>query len=728
MAGQDKGKRAISLKDAVGALSALMDFDLNEESLHDLQDQFLNQEEEEKPLNLLASYNGDIDMPVVRQVFRTILYHLENESQYAFDEKKTERMKTIMVLVGEAAVKLDKLTEMFHRSQKERVHDLKEFKDLQEFYISRIAKKIDQNMLGKWILGLAGQLESTKKRESLEKELHTHHVFIDLEGVKKDSEYELFFIRKEDGTRFFNPKLIRSIQLISDFGSYFRGEREDDPLVDMALLTDKSLHMLAKAMAEKLKSVIKRFYHEAATHKHNEIASTLHKAFIALYLAANPKNLLRNDPLKSCSEYFADFQLFFREALKTREYQHIMAYREQKSNTFYNCLTDTIENLASSLYLSRPAVQDAQSFVENLIHEAVQDQSEEHVKAANHSKQIWNKLASDYVAMTKLMKRHPNGHLNKILETIEEGNYKYFDPLLQRNIPMELYSLYFDDSKMVSLKIPAPVYQENIQKALITEEFKAFLRSLKNSEEQTGKLLIFNFQDRTSWKEHARAKALEDLQKNPEFKDQLTVVTFPKETEFYHQEMPYEKDTRADHFILHLKEHLEDEASGFYFPENISKKVLVKFADEAIKNIHHLFFNSKNVLTKEQRLDFIEIFYFFLELKVLELVKPQFFSLASKDGADVASCANATLFAFLTALNQEQFSENDKELLDFLIYGQTLITRERLVMHEKFSRMVNSLKAFEAVKQEHGYQIFSKIVKEMFVFLYDTPVLDAKRL
>lgn len=729
MAAQDRGKSSISLKDAVGVLSALMDFELNDESLHDFQEKILENKTDLNPLALITSYNGDVDMSAVAKIFRTILYHLENESQYLIDEKKTERMKTIMVLVGEAAAKLDKFTDMFHRTQKERVHDLKEFKDLQEFYISRVAKKIDQNMLSKWILGLSGQIVLPKKiNEVVEKQVQTKHVFIDLEGVKKDTEYELFFIRKEDGTRFFNPKLIRSIQLISDFGSYFRGEREGDPLVDISLLIDKSLHMLSKTIVDGLKSVIKRFYHEAATHKQNEMAAILHKAFIAIHLAANPKNLAKYNPVKSCSEYFIDFQTFFRETLQTREYQRIIAYRELKSNTFYSCLTDAVENVASSLYFSKPAIMECQAFIENLIYEAVNDQSEEHSKAVSDSKQLWNKLASEYAAMSKLMRRHPSGHLNKILETVEEGNYKYFDPLLQRNLPGELYSLYFDDSKITSLKIPAPVYQEYINKASISEEFKAFLRSLKEKNGEVVKLLIFNFQDRTSWREHVRAKVLEDLQKNPEFKDQLTVVTFPKDTEFYNQETPYENDTHADHFVHNLKEQLSGESSGFYFPESISKKNILKFAEEAIKTIHQLFFNGKNVLSKEQRLDFIEIFYFFLELKVIELIKPQFFSLASKDGVDIASGANATLFALLTILNQEKLSESDKELLDFLIYGSSIMIRERLMMHDKFLRIIGALKTVEAIKHEHGAHIFSKIIKEAFILLYETPILDAKKI
>ncbi len=710
----------ISLMEAVDTLSAIADLDLNKK----LEDEAFTEK-----LQKVTSYGGQIDIPAVKEIFKTILTHLKNlyvdESNYVNDEKKNERVKTIMILVGEAATKLDKMTDVFHLKTKS-IHDLKEYKQLQEFYITRIAKKIDEGMLGRWILGIQGRQElELSKREGSPKNLHANHVFIDLEGVKKDSEYELFFIRKEDGTRFFNPKLIRSIKLVCDFGSYFKGDRRDDPFADIQLLIDRSFHVSAKNMVNQLNPAMHRFYHEAATHQHNEMVLILHKAFIALMLCANSKNLLRNDPIKSCLEYFSDFQFFLRSALSTREYQRLLAYPEQKTNTLNTCLIDTMQTLMYAFYLSKPGLADMISFIENLIHEAVHEQSSEHEEAAKKSKQLWNHLASDYAAMSKLMRRHPSGHLQKILKLVEEGNYKFFDPLIQHNIPMELMHLYCNDLKIINMRTAAPVYQEQIQKVMITEEFKTFVKSLAQRED---KLLMINYQDRTSWREHARAKALEDMQNNPEFKNCLSVVTLAKDTEFYNQDAPYDKDNRASDFIMHFREHLKDESSGFYFPKEIFKKILGSFTDETMKIVHNYFFQSKNVLTKDQRLDFIEIFYFFLELKILSCLKPNIISLTCKDGVDISSAENLKVTAFLTILNQEKYSENDLELMNLMIYGAPLMVRERLMLPDRFGRVLSAIKVFESVKADMGNQVFAKVIKEAFSLLYEMPVLDMKAL
>jgi len=61
----------------------------------------------------------------------------------------------------------------------------------------------------------------------------------------------------------------------------------------------------------------------------------------------------------------------------------------------------------------------------------------------------------------------------------------------------------------------------------VIEEFKGFLRHIE-MKKGVEKHLLFNLQDRTSWEEHARCQALEDLEHHAEFNNQLVVVTLPK--------------------------------------------------------------------------------------------------------------------------------------------------------------------------------------------------------
>ena len=710
---RNKTEQQMTLTDAVEALSMIVDLEPAKNSGTSSDDYQLLSDRLKRWSEKPAAAHENSDIELVKNIFGTILYHLKNlyvdESIYIADEQKNKRVKTIMLLVGEAAVNLDRLTGLFHDTQLKTVHELKEFKQLQEFYLNRVARKIDSGLLSKWILGIQGvsSVDDVAIKPSL-KTLHTEHVFIDLEGVKKDTEYELFFIRKENGTRFFDPKLIRSIKLVCDFDSYFKNGVLDDPFADIHLVVDRNLHITAKNMIAVLSGTIGKFYREMASYKKNEMVHGLQKAAMALMLASNPKNLLRNNPHKSCFEYFVDFQLFLRQALQTREYQRMIAYPDPSVGTS-SSFVEMLNALILSYYTAKQEMQLEVSFVENIIHEATEEKSEK--QSGRLLEQV---LSANYAAMGKMIKTHPNGHLKKILEMVENGNTPHFDPLFQHNIPMEMYQLYVDSTKMVNIRLPAPIIQENIQKVWVNDEFKAFLRSLKVTQK---KMLMFNFQDKTSWREHSRAKALEDLHRNPEFADNFIVVTIPKDTEFYFQAAPYTKESHADVFMKNLKEQLVDESAGFYFPKTDSFEA---FIDRSIKLVHETFFQSKNVLTRDQRLDFIEIFYFFLELKVLDTYKPNYFSFTCKDAIDISGASNACLFTFLKLLNQEKLAEKDMEFMNFLIYAIPITVRERLMLRERFNRMASAIKCFETTKS------FGQEFKQVFAELYDAPILDSK--
>ena len=710
---RNKTEQQMTLTDAVEALSTIVDLEPAKHSIASADDYQLLSDRLKRWSEKPTIENENNDMELVKNIFGTILYHLKNlyvdESLYIADEQKNKQVKTIMLLVGEAASRLDRLTGLFHDTQLKSVHELKEFKQLQEFYINRVARKIDTNLLGKWILGIQGKAASDNATlKPALKTLHTEHVFIDLEGVKKDTEYELFFIRKEDGTRFFDPKLIRSIKLVCDFDSYFKNGVLDDPFADIHLVVDRNLQITAKNMIANLSNTIGKFYREMVNYKKNEIVHDLQNAIMALLLASNKKNLLRNNPHKSCFEYFVDFQLFLRKALQTREYHRMIAYPDLSTGAS-NPVKEMLNDLVISYYTAKQEMHSEVSFVENIIHEATGTKSEE-----RSSKLLEQALTSDYNSMSKMIKTHPNGHLKKILEMVENGNTPHFDPLFQQNIPMEMYTFYVDSTKMVNIRLPAPIAQENIQKVWINDEFKAFLRSLKEAKQ---KLLMYNCQDKTSWREHSRAKALEDLHKNPEFTDNFIVISIPKDTEFYLQAAPYNKESHADVFMDNLKGQLVDESSGFYFPKAYD---LHSFIDRTIKAVHGTFFQSKNVLTRDQRLDFIEIFYFFLELKILDICKPNYFSFTCKDAIDISGASNACFFTFLKLFNQEKLAEKDMEFMNFLIYAIPITVRERLMLRERFTRMASAIKCFETTKS------FDVKLKEVFGELYDGPILDSK--
>lgn len=662
--------------------------------------------------------NAEATVNDVKEIFRVILNYLRSfyRKKYRLitNPQTIEGIKDIMVLVGEAAKKLDKYTSLFPENKKKSVTQLKEFKKLQEFYLTRIARKIDESVLSQWIMALSKQLlaqQEVSKQIRIAKRSPAKHIFVDLDSVKKDTEYELFFIRKEDGTRFFNPRIIRNIKLVCDFGDYFETRKEDDPLESVNIWQCQNLQVSANNILNSLGSSIDNFLHEVKKAKNlGDLDRYLNKALVALMLASNPHNLSLSTGLKSCSNYFKDFQLFLREALHTREYQKYNAYPPSKSNKYACALLDLTHALCYSLFVNSQGLHELKPNISRLLREANLESSLEYSQPLSSNQYLSDRLSSDFAAMGKLLKRHPNGPLIKLLKVLEDGLYQVYDPLFQENIPNQLFALDINDKKVINIRIPGPFYQEFINKPCITEEFKSFLRSAANKH---GHLLI-NFQDRTSWREHARCIVLEDLQNNPDFSDKLTVVTISKDTEFYNQLAPYNEDNHAHSFIKHFKEHLQDESCGFYYPKSLMNELFPSFVDGAMEAVHRIFFGGKNVLLRNHRLDFIEIFYLFLELKIIALVQPNTVSFTCKDGVDIGVAASAELLIFMKWLDEEQLSEQDVEQLNLILYGPPIMIRERTMLTDRFNRMQSMIRTLEIVRKEHGWKEFVDIIRNDF--------------
>lgn len=675
-------------------------------------------------------HHNDIDSQLkhLREIFKVILHYLRDTYRKHHLQIDTyqniEGIKNIMVLVGEAAKKLDRFKSIFHSSVLESVTDWKEYRQLQDFYLSRIAHHIDEGVLSKWIFGLAQKAFSVKppSHAITEKSLQTKHVFVDLEAVKKDSEYELFFIRKEDGTRFYSPKLIRNIKLVCDFGDYMGEKKLDDPLADLFVWQDRFVHIAARDLYTSISSSIRDFFDHGIKHKDKEIVERIKNALMALMLCSNPRHLSRNSPPKLCLRYFQDYQHYVRDILETREYQRLVAYPPEASEKEARSVLGLIRALCWGYFKSIKSLQEMMGPIQSLIAEAKQNISQEHLEALKAKNYLWSRLSCDHTALTKLIKRHGNGHLIKILTMLEEG-HSIFDPILQGNISCQLYSLYFNEMKIDCVHLPSPIKQGAINKATISPEFKGYINALGSLQER--KHLVINLQDKTSWREYERCKVLEETQFKSEFDNHLIVVTLPKDTEFYHQLPPYLGERYSKDFFNTLKTHILEEGYGFFLPPEIKNQLSEDFIDQLAATIHRIFFHNKNILLPEYRLDFIEIFYAFLVLKIIEIIKPSSFSFTCKDGLDIGGTSSSLVFAFLKLLNEEKLSEEQIQYLNTLIYTPSLIVRERLLSPERFKRMIAAIKLFESVREEHGSIQFLMIVKEAFGRLFKTNIFES---
>ncbi len=727
MSDSRKKKHTLSIREALDALSYLAEFEeITDENVLSLGS-----------LEGVTPITGDIKEITelkgltenkIREIFSVILGYLK-KIQERDEETEGEgigSVKSIMMMVGDAAKNLDRFTRIFKSKSGKSVTQYAEYKRLQEFYTRKIEQQVDEGLLSRWIVGLAGgETERIHRKARARKKEKSQHVFVDLEMVKRDTEYELLLMRKEDGTRFFSPRLIRNIKLVCDFGGY-SGEGPDifSKVHDWR---DVICHVASINMLRNLNLSMRRFYHEAFRYKGQEVVGSLNKAFMALMLCANPQNLrvnLESQSGKTCLDYFGDFQQYLRLGLTTREYQKLIAYPPKRENVMGNCILAVTQRTCRAMYLHLHVMQELFFQVHKLLGEA-----RTFLPKTTHTDDekgifSWSKLAYDYSEIIKSLKKHADGPLQRILESLEEARYTSFDSLLQFNLPHTWFDLYVDDVRVTHLRMASPTRQTMINKAVVNDEFKSFLKSVARDGTPTHHLLI-NLQDRTSWREVSRCQVVEQLQKGEPFIENLTVVTFAVDTPFYQQTDEFESLDKVKDFIQEFKKQLKSTSGGFYFTDTISNEIFPGFVKDTLDKIHKFFFNSQKYLSKKDRKNFITIFYNFLTLKLIDLVNPTSFSLSCKDAIDSGGTASVFLYVFLKLMKESELNEYETEFIEAMIYGPAILIRERALLPETLNRVLRALQAVEGLKERLGFEGFRDGVMKTFGPLYDTPVLES---
>ncbi len=656
----------------------------------------------EKKAEWLDAEHVEENRETVKSTFRVLRNYLEHVYQAGRPEPETQRgVQAMMLLAGEAAQKLDKYTSLFRGvHEKESVTGTKEYQDLQQFYLTKIQKRFQQALekeeswQAEW-----GEDKSTLfdiERRGLK----------DLEVVRRDREYELFYIRKEDGSPFFHKNLLRHVRLLGDFDESLGAEIGEDPFLKIKLMQDRDLHVSAREILDAEAHLIDEFYKEALAHKTQGCVASLSKALMALMLSANPRHLLSNTSNKNSCQYFQDFHYFLREALKSQEYRHFNTLPLDDQDPFSRVVLTLVRELCCCFFMRRGESIDAMQWIKHFVAKKEKNQV---------SLSFWSTLLDEDEEIRAVLQRYPNGPLLKTLDALRGAEHG-FDPLAQENYPSQLYTFQDEKSHVTVLRIPSPTHQKVIQNAEIVDEFRGFISCLALKRQ---KHLLINLQDRTSWQEHARSHCLEKAEI-----EGLVVLTLPKFTDFYLQTAEYLDEGNAHVFTSQFKEQIvSGESCGYELPSFLKTVELKEFIDKAMETIHQYCFNSKAQLSRKQRLDFIEIFYLLFILKCVEWINPDSLSFTCKDAIDTGAAASSSLFAFLKLCADSPVTSEERELLLWMLYAPALTIRERAINLQTLNRFVSCLSHLDAsLKQER-----TKILKA-FNALYRRPLLPNLRL
>ena len=542
---------------------------------------------------------------------------------------------------------------------------------------------------------------------------------VSLDHARRDLDYELFFMMKESGGHYYSPELLRNLHLVSDFSSHFGFKSGRDPLARVQIWRDRHRHGTARDILTTVHRYTREFHKNYNRYRKTDFAKRINFTVMALMMAANPRNLLRNAPSKCCSEYFQDFLNLFRELLQSKRYESMIHTPSHHRNEDYWAQMELIHHLGRALFTRGQGLGQVRSvlsyFREDYGNIAPQEDFA-HLP-------ITKALDATYRMMRTVSAHHPDGPLNRLLEELEVKQFRGFDPLHQGNIPSRLFSLFYGNDTVAFARLACPTRQMRVDRASVLEEFKTSLR-VSHRDTTPRKHLIINLQDRTNWRELHRSLALENLPLESDFKKYIAVVTLGRNTDFYHQLAPYHDQDDYEGFKQVFHEQLISMDTGYHFPAFVKKDLTMKVLLGLMNGIHAVFFNKKANLDRSERLNFIELYHLFLSVKCIDIIHPCSCSFVCKDSLDLSPCMSAALRILLTMLNEGELKDEELQDIEALVNVPVLLVRERMIQPQVHDRFLKVVECIERSRREAtSAQAFLSSVTRNFSDFYDKPLI-----
>jgi len=607
-----------------------------------------------------------------------------------------EGAHTVMELVEKAVKKTDLLLKT-EKNDALSIKKFREYIDLKMYFRQYLARDLGEGVIQKWLSKISKGIEQ-KRYKDQPVDFSSKYMFVDLERVQKDRDYDLFYIRKEDGSRFFSSQLLKSMKLVYDVqqGEKHK-EQKNDYYTDLDEWKEKRNHLLAAKLHSLLGTPIQQFFSQVD--RELPTVKKLSQAFMALMLASLPKKQA------SASKYLRDFYRIFGEVLSSSAYQRVIKKDPLVFSEEEKIFVEIIIRICRAIMVQIPFPLEMREKIEEIAQKSVSD------------KLFSEQIKEIHGQMLHIEKHHIGLIIEQTLKDFEEGDCNSFDPLQKGNIPEVLFTLYRGNQATKIVRSPLPIVQSMIQKAFISDLFSGYLLGGFFGIFETKHLMISSLNS-TLWKDYARASSLQKLVESPKGKEYLFILTLPKQSDFYEQKGPYASVEDAENFFELFAEQLTTEGTGYAIPEKMRKIFSSSWALNLLRAVWDVFLKKEKTLNVKKRMLCIDIVYLLLALKACEVFRPTAMNFQNSDGLD-ASLVDAVLLASLTAaINGLELASEQKSCLLGELFLPGLMLRSRGVYAYEMKRGIEVLEVIEKLQQELGAANFGKLLTQSLQSLY----------
>jgi hypothetical protein len=300
-----------------------------------------------------------------------------------------------------------------------------------------------------------------------------------------------------------------------------------------------------------------------------------------------------------------------------------------------------------------------------------------HTKSTSPSLNIFNTLHEQRIALKETL------HLDGIREPI------YWDFNAQGDVPSYLFTVPGQKTRVMRMPtitrdVERDPQTKALQKVEVVDEFKNYLSLGKHH-------LYINLMDRTAGSEQLRSQAIEQLEKDPKVGKAISVITFDKDSDFYHQKNEFESLDISEHFKQRFMEQMFDQTKNkaFYWSDKIDMIDWQNRCIHIIESVHRNYFLTSLRLTAEERRQFIEITYALMTQELIEMLKPDNCNLSCRKCIDRGASALSLLYA--SYLNQQQapLTTAEAKKLSALALGPAALIENRQPFENRLNMLAN---------------------------------------
>lgn len=653
-----------------------------------------------KTVRWLHQKNAERMHSIIREKLHVILNYLKHfyasERERFARKESIEGIRTIMMLVDEASENLDRYTKLFLGAHSTSVKETKEFMDLCNFYERKILPIAVHRKVSSLISALP-IAEILQKAGVSPPEWPTKIAYapltVELAGIQSDEDYELLLLRKTDGSRFFTPKLIRSMHLACDIEQAVDWQGRLQLQAEIAALKKGQAATEANFLVSNCYPLLDAFFHAAHRANDNQLVLDLYSPCIALMMAAL-QAIHRSESLqaKGILEYTDDFRTLFNQFIHSSEFKRLLTYPTTNEHSWEFAVLKATESLCSNIIDGTPLSLEFVNGFKALLAKGM-GKAEEEIGAPNGT--LSHTLNLNFAALRSLIGTRGDTTIARMLHELEVRPFLSFEPLVGESLPTNLFALSWRGDLIPIVRLPSPTKQELIDRATPSEVFQIAARRHGRS---TGKFIIVNLQDRTGWKDGARCQAIEELSRDDEMKKSISILSLPCDGDFYLQEGSYEDLSNADQFKEELLDHMTEPARGVLFPRTFGPKVGGELK-ELIDALHVAMFGGAKELSQAERHEFIDLIHVLLILRAVEEVHPDIIFICSKDSIDRTLVTIGNLFSFLKLINHRPSSNEEKDWLGATVLGLPLLHRDRLLFANRYTRMTTFIRFLEEIAE-----------------------------